>query len=107
MHHEQAVFNVLCVELTGLSASRLADAEGLSAVVVAAAGAIGVSTDAPPMVRRGHQGVAVGLLCRDGHVVLHTMPDAGHCLVDIVARAPLVASKGADVIARRLGASLG
>jgi hypothetical protein len=49
----------------------------------------------------------VGLLCRDGHVVLHTMPDAGHCLVDIVARAPLVASKGADVIARRLGASLG
>ena len=98
-----SAFHQQLVELDGISASRLTDVDALSALVVAAAGAIGISADTPPQVRRGHQGVAVGLLCREGHIVLHTMPEAGICLVDIVGRIEVPVTKGVEVIARRLG----
>jgi len=45
-------------------------------------------------------------LCQNGHVVIHAIPEEGICLVDVVAREPADASRGAGVIARRFGASL-
>jgi hypothetical protein len=42
------------------------------------------------------------MLCREGHIVLHTAPGEGICLVDIVARAPADVRRGIEVIARRL-----
>lgn len=101
-----ATFNQALLELTELVSSRLDDVDGLSAVVVAAAGAVGLTTLGPPVVREGPRGVAVGLLCQNGHVVIHTIPGEGVCLVDVVAREPADASRGAEVIARRFGASL-
>jgi S-adenosylmethionine/arginine decarboxylase-like enzyme len=97
-----SAFNHELVELTSLVSTRLGDPDALSAVVVAAAGAIGMSAQGPPVVQRDPGGIAVGLLCRDGHIVLHTVPGDGLCVVDIVARAPADVTKGIDVITRRL-----
>jgi S-adenosylmethionine/arginine decarboxylase-like enzyme len=97
-----SAFNHHVVELSSLASSRLDDPAFLSALVVAAAGAIGMSAHGPPLAQRGPAGIAVGLLCRNGHIVLHTVPDDGFCLVDIVARAPADVGKGINVIVRRL-----
>ncbi len=90
--------------LTGIPGARLADQVGLSAVVIAAASAAGLPPHGPPVARAGPSGVAIGLLCHGGHVVLHTVPDAGLCLVDTVAPTAEGAARSLEVIARRLGA---
>jgi S-adenosylmethionine/arginine decarboxylase-like enzyme len=95
-------FNSHVVELTELVPARLADADGLAAMVVAASGAVGMFPLGPPTVREGPRGIAVGMLCRDGHIVLHASPEEGICLVDIVARAPADVGRGLEVIIRRL-----
>jgi S-adenosylmethionine/arginine decarboxylase-like enzyme len=97
-----AAFTYHLDELTGISGARLADPAGLSAVVVAAAGAVGLTPLGPPIVREGLTGAAVALLCRDGHIVLHTAPHEGLCFVAVVARAPAEAGRGVEVIARGL-----
>jgi S-adenosylmethionine/arginine decarboxylase-like enzyme len=99
-------FNQALLELTDLVSARLGDVDGLLSVVVAAAGAVGMTSLGPPVVRESPQGVSVGLLCQNGHVVVHALPAEGICLVDVVAREPADASRGAEVIARRFGASL-
>ena len=91
------------VELTGVSGVKLGDHAGLSAVVIAAAGAVGLSSFDPPVVRSGPKGLAVGLLGHGGHILLHAVPDEGRCLVDIVAQAPASAARGVEVISKRLG----
>ncbi|HUR94692.1 MAG TPA: S-adenosylmethionine decarboxylase [Gemmatimonadales bacterium] len=97
-----AAFNYHLHELTGISGARLADANGLSSIVVAAAGAVGMPTLGPPVVRESPGGVAIALLCRDGHIALHTLPDEGLCFVAVVARAPVDVDRGMEVISRRL-----
>lgn len=90
------------VELTSLAPARLADSDGLSAMVVAAAGAVGMPPLGPPVVRGGPGGVAVALLCRDGHIIVHTVPSDGRCFAAVVARAPAEPGRGLDVITRAL-----
>lgn len=102
-----SVFNHQVLELNDLVSARLADGDGLAAVVVAAAGAVGMFALGPPVVREGPRGIAVGMLCRDGHIVLHSTPGEGLCFVDIVARAPAEVSRGLEVIARRLTSDRG
>jgi S-adenosylmethionine/arginine decarboxylase-like enzyme len=97
-----AAFTYHLDELTGISGARLADGAGLAAVVVAAAGAVGLTPLGTPIVREGPRGAAVALLCRDGHIVLHTAPHEGLCFVAVVARAPADAGRGVEVIARGL-----
>ena len=99
----QPAYNHRLLELTSLPGARLADAHGLSAMVVAAAGAVGMPTLGPPVVHDGPGGIVIALLCREGHIVLHTAPSEGLCVVDLVARAPADVGKGVEVIARRLG----
>lgn len=96
------VFDSAVVELRDVPAERLADAATLSALVVAAAGAVGIPPHAPPLVKHATGTLAVGLLCREGHIVLHASPQEGLCLIDVVARAPARAAHGIDVITRRL-----
>ena len=100
-----STFNHQVVEVRTLAPARLGEPDTLSAVVVAAAGAVGMSAHGPPLVRGGSESLAVGLLCRDGHIILHTVVAEGLCLVDIVARAPADVTKGIDVITRRLAPS--
>ncbi len=95
-------FDHAVLELRDVPAERLADAAALSALVVAAAGAVGIPPHAPPIVKHATGSLAVGLLCREGHIVLHTSPQEGLCLVDVVARSPARATQGVDVITRRL-----
>lgn len=90
------------LELGSIASHRLGDAAALSAMVVAAAGAVGMPALAPPLVREGPGGIAIAMLCREGHIVLHAIPAEGICLVDIVARVPAPVGKGVAVIARRL-----
>ena len=97
-----AAFTYHLDELTGISGARLADPAGLAAVVVAAAGAAGLSPLGPPLMRDGPDGPVVVLLARDGHIVLHATPHDGSCFLAIVARAPADAGRGAGVIARGL-----
>lgn len=99
-------FNQSILELTELVSARLSDVDGLSAVVVAAAGAVGMTALGPPIVREGPRGISVAMLCQNGHVVIHAMPEEGVCLVDVVARAPADAARGAEVIARRFGTAI-
>ena len=91
-------------EFQGLAPSGLSDPDALGAVLVAAAGAMGVAALGPPLLRRSPRGFAAMLICGEAHVVLHTIPDDGSCLVDIVARGSDAVDRGLDVIARRLGA---
>ena len=88
--------------LSGIPASRLADGAGLPALALAAAGAIGMSSHGPPVIRSGPRGTVVGLLCHGGHVVLHAIPEESVCIVDILALAPGAAERGVEVISRRL-----
>ena len=89
-------------QLTGITSARLADPDGLSAVAIAAAAAVGMSPFGPPVVRSGPKGTVTCLLCHGGHVVTHVIPEQSLCIVDILAMAPGDATKGVDVIARRL-----
>jgi S-adenosylmethionine/arginine decarboxylase-like enzyme len=95
-------FNHYLVELTAINSERLRDTDSLSALVVAAAGAVGMPGLGPPVARQGAGEIAVALLCLEGHIVLHCAPAEGVCLIDIVARAPADVGKGIDVISRRL-----
>jgi S-adenosylmethionine/arginine decarboxylase-like enzyme len=96
-------FNHQLLELTSVDPARLRDTHALSALVVSAAGAVGMPSLGPPVVREGAGAVAVALLCLEGHIVLHGAPAEGVCLVEIIARAPADVSKGIGVISRRLG----
>ena len=65
-----AGFSHAAAELTGLISSLLSDADGLSAVVVSAAGAAGMPALGPPLVREWPRGLAIAVLCREGHIVV-------------------------------------
>jgi hypothetical protein len=95
-------FTSRVTSLTGITSSRLADPESLSAVAIAAAAAVGMSPFGPPVVRSGPRGTATSLLCHGGHVILHVIPDQSLCIVDILAMSPGSADRGVDVIAKRL-----
>lgn len=98
-------FNHQTLELAGLPGNVLTDIAALSAMVVAAAGAVGMPAHGPPAVRESSGAIVVALLCREGHIVIHVSAPEGLCFVDVAARAPADAGKGIEVIARRLGAS--
>lgn len=95
------------VELTALTTARLSDADGISSMVVAAAGAVGMPALGPPIVRDSPGGVAVAMLCREGHIVVHTLPAEGRCFVAVVAREPADPQLGIEVITRGLSREVG
>jgi S-adenosylmethionine/arginine decarboxylase-like enzyme len=95
-------FNHQLLELTEVNPAKLQDGHALSALLVSAAGAVGMPSLGPPVVREGAGVIAVALLCLEGHIVLHGAPSEGVCLVEIIARAPADVSKGIGVIRRRL-----
>jgi S-adenosylmethionine/arginine decarboxylase-like enzyme len=104
---DSAPFHYHLDELTSISPARLDDVNILSAIVVAAAGAVGMTALGPPTVRESPGGRAVALLCRDGHIVLHTSPDDGFCFVAVVARAPVDVGRAVNVISRGLARDTG
>lgn len=97
-HHRAA-------RLCGVAPERLQDVDGLAALLIAAAGSLGLSGYGPPVQRQGPREIVVAHLCHRGHIVLHTVPDEGLCLVDLLTPGTAPADRALDVIARRLGAT--
>lgn len=96
MTHDAADFR-------GVASSLLRDQAALSGLLIAAAGAAGLTTVEPPLMRllpRG--GLVIVLLLDIGHVALHTVPDEGVLALDLLVSATKDARKAIDVVTRRL-----
>jgi len=96
MTHDAADFR-------GVPASLLRDQASLSGLLIAAAGAAGLTTVESPIVRllpRG--GLVIVLLLDLGHVALHSMPDDGVLALDLLVSARKDARQAIDVVTRRL-----
>lgn len=98
MTHDAADFR-------GVPASLLRDQASLSGLLIAAAGAAGLTTVDTPIIRTLPRGGLVILLLLDlGHVALHTLPDDGVLALDLLVSATKDARKAIDVVTRRLNA---
>lgn len=97
-------FAQLCADLDGIPAARLSDEQDLAGLLLAAANAAGLAPAASPVVKVGPGGVGAVLLCYGGHVVLHGVPEAGCCFVDVAGLGTVPLQRGFDVVLRRLGA---
>lgn len=90
-------------DLGGIGSGALRDERLLSGLLIAAAGAAGLNIVGSPLVRVAPSGGISALLLLDPcHVSLHTMPDRGLALVDVLARDDAGAAKALDVFVRRL-----
>ena len=100
---EAAALAHLVADLHGVGSGALRDAPLLSGLLIAAASAAGFGVAAAPVVRTGADGgVAAILLLDPCHLSVHTFPDRGLALVDVITRDPAGAAKALDVFARRL-----
>ncbi|MDB4915276.1 MAG: S-adenosylmethionine decarboxylase related protein [Gemmatimonadetes bacterium] len=90
-------------DLGGVGSGALRDVALLSGLLIAAAGAGGLSAVGVPVVRAAPNGaVAAVLLVDPCHVSIHSFPHSGIALVDILARNEKAALKALDVFVRRL-----
>ena len=90
-------------DLAGVGSGPLRDERLLCGLLIAAAGAAGLATAGAPMVRVAPSGGISALLLLDPcHVSLHTLPERGLVLVDVLAGDPAGAAKALDVFVRRL-----
>ena len=93
-------------DFSGVSAALLRDVPLVSGVLVAAAGAAGLAADGSPTVRMRGEGVtAILFLAADGcHFALHTFPDRGLLLLDLLVPSARDTEKALEVFRRRLNA---
>lgn len=94
----------LSADLDGIPADRLSDVQGLAGLLLAAANAAGLNPASPPAVKIGPRGIGAVLLCHGGHVLLHAVPEAGVCFVDVAGMGGVHPQRGLDVVTRRFGA---
>ena len=93
----------LTADLSGVGSGALRDAPLLSGLLIAAAGAAGLGGATAPVVRTGADGgVAAILLLDPCHLSVHSFPDRGLALVDVITRDAAGAGKALDVFVRRL-----
>ncbi len=92
-------------DLFGVSPALLRDDSLLGGLLIAAAGAAGLSTIGAPLVRRlPNEDVAAWLALDGCHIALHAFPARELLLLDVLAPAALDVRKAVDVFIRRLGA---
>ena len=103
-----SAFRHLLADFAGASAQQLGDGALLSGLLIAAAGATGLSGAAAPVVRSlPGDGVTVVLILEDSHMVVHAFPRRGVLLLDVLAPADRELAPALDVFTRRLpGATL-
>jgi S-adenosylmethionine decarboxylase len=100
---EHAPLAHVSADLVGVGSGALRDAPLLSGLLIAAASAAGLNAAAAPVVRTGSDGGVSAILLLDPcHVSVHSLPDRGIALVDILARDAGHAVKALDVFVRRL-----
>lgn len=91
-------------ELTALGGPKLADPVALTGLVIAAASAVGLQGHGPPIAKSGPRGIAVILIGHGGHLALHTIPEEGRAVLDLLAPAPAAPERAVEIIVRRLTA---
>ena len=90
-------------DLLGVGSGALRDSSLLSGLLIAAAGAAGMSAVGAPMVHAAANGnLSAILVVEPGHMSVHSFPAAGTALVDIIAKDEASAGKALDVFVRRL-----
>lgn len=90
-------------DLLGVASGALRDARLLTGLLIAAAGAAGLNTAGAPIVRTAPSGgISAVLLLDPCHVSIHSLPDRGLALVDVLARDESGAEKALAVFVRRL-----
>ena len=90
-------------DLGGVGSGPLRDAALLSGLLIAAAGAAGLNAAGAPIVRTAaNGGISAVLLLDPCHVSIHSLPDRGLALVDVLAPDVALAAKALDVFVRRL-----
>ena len=100
---ESGPISHLAADLSGVGSGALRDAPMLSGLLIAAASAAGLGVPAAPVVRTAADGgVAAILLLEPCHLSVHSFPDRGLALVDVLSRDAAGAAKALDVIVRRL-----
>ena len=91
-------------DFRGVTSPILRDSAALSGLLLSAAGAAGLSTAEPPMVRElPRDGLAVMLSLDLGHVTLHTIPARETIMLDLLVPAGRDPQKAVDVFTRKLG----
>ena len=100
---EAPSFTHLVADFHGVPPEQCRDAALVGGLLVAAAGAMGVTAVASPTVRRHpSDGLAVLVLLDGCHMSVHTVPERELLLLDVLALAAHDARKALDVFARRL-----
>ena len=100
-----AGFSHLIADFVGVPAGQLRDVGLLSGLLIAAAGAAGLTAVGAPAVRQLPSGGIAGIYLLDGcHIAAHTFPDRELLLLDVLAAATHDPRKALDVFARRLAA---
>ena len=98
-------FTHLTADFIGVSPAQLRDAALLTGLLIAAAGAAGLSALGTPVVRRLPTDAVAGVLLLDGcHMSVHALPDHEILLLDILVTSAYDPRKALDVFARRLAA---
>lgn len=93
----------ISADLSGIGSGPLRDAALLSGLLIAAAGAAGLNTAGSPIVRTAPSGrISAVLLLDPCHVSIHSLPDRGLALVDVLALDATFATKALEVFVRRL-----
>jgi len=99
-------FSHLTADFLGVPAAQLRDSSLLSGLLIAAAGAAGITAlGAPRMQTLPNERVAGWLQLDDCHISVHAFPDRELLLLDVLSEASRDARKAFDVFARRLAAS--
>jgi S-adenosylmethionine/arginine decarboxylase-like enzyme len=92
-------------DFIGVAPAHLRDATLIRGLLIAAAGAAGISAAEPPVVRVSPgEGIDAYLLAEGAHVGVHTVPAKGLLLLDVLVPAANDAGRAIDVFTRRLGA---
>ncbi|HSJ64523.1 MAG TPA: S-adenosylmethionine decarboxylase [Gemmatimonadaceae bacterium] len=90
-------------DLSGIAPGPLRDPSLLGGLLIAAAGALGVATAAPPTVRQQPDDSVNAMLLLDGcHIAVHTVPARGLLMLDVLAPEPRDVRRAIDVFSRRL-----
>jgi S-adenosylmethionine decarboxylase len=102
-HAQTDTLTHLTADLAGIGSGPLRDAGLLSGLLIAAAGAAGLNPQGVPHVHVAPAGgVSVLLFLDPCHVSIHSLPDRGIALVDVLTRDAAGAAKALDVFVRRL-----
>jgi S-adenosylmethionine/arginine decarboxylase-like enzyme len=100
-----AAYTHLTADFIGVAPAQLRDAALLTGLLIAAAGAAGLSALGTPVVRRLPTDAVAGVLLLDGcHMSVHALPDHELLLLDVLITATYDPRKALDVFARRLAA---